>query len=88
MIRATRGVVRHPVVLVSVFTFGWAFVENFGSASGVSAYQVVWTRYGVHLALMALVFGPRHGTALVRTAEPAREMICSLLMLGMPLFFI
>jgi drug/metabolite transporter (DMT)-like permease len=83
-----RRLAAHPVVLVSVFTFCWAFVEHIGPAAGVSAYQVVWTRYGVHLALMALVFGPRQGVKLVRSAQPVREVLCSLLMLGMPLCFI
>src|SRR4051812_11174339 len=75
-------------LLVLVFTFCWAAVELVGSATGVSAYQVVWTRYGIHLALMALLFGPRQGVKLVRTAQPLREVLCSLLMLGMPLCFI
>lgn len=77
-----------PGLLVMVFTFCWAAVELVGSATGVSAYQVVWTRYGIHLALIALLFGPRHGVKLVRTAEPLREVLCSLMMLGMPLCFI
>lgn len=37
---------------------------------------------------MLLVFGPRHGKDLVRTARPARQIAASLLMLGMPLCFI
>jgi drug/metabolite transporter (DMT)-like permease len=73
---------------VTVFTFCWAAVELVGAATGVSAYEVVWTRYGIHLAVVALLFGPRHGANLVRSREPLREVLCSLLMLGMPLCFI
>lgn len=63
-------------------------MEIVGPAADVSAYQVVWTRYAVHLAFMLLVFGPRRGKGLVRTARPARQVVASLLMLGMPLCFI
>jgi drug/metabolite transporter (DMT)-like permease len=73
---------------VAAFTLCWAVVETIGPAAGVSAYQVVWTRYGVHLAFMLLVFGPRYGKDLVRTSHPGRQVVASLLMLGMPLCFI
>lgn len=81
-------ITKYPGLLVAVFTLCWAVVEVIGTAANVSAYQVVWTRYAVHLAFMLLVFGPRHGRALVRTARPGRQVIASLLMLGMPLCFI
>jgi drug/metabolite transporter (DMT)-like permease len=83
-----RRISIHPAILVSFFTLCWAVVELIGPATGVSAYQVVWTRYGVHLALLGLVFGPRERVNLVHTAQPVREVVCSLLMLGMPLCFI
>jgi drug/metabolite transporter (DMT)-like permease len=81
-------IAKYPALPVAVFTLCWAIVEVLGSAANVSAYQVVWTRYGVHLAFMLLVFGPRHGSDLVRTARPGRQVFASLLMLGMALCFI
>jgi drug/metabolite transporter (DMT)-like permease len=79
----------YPGILIAMFTLAWALVEIIGSQTGgVSAYQVVWTRYGVHLAFMALVFGPRHGRDLVRTRRLPSQIFASLLMLGMPLCFI
>ena len=75
-------------MLVAAFTLCWAVVEVIGPATHVSSYQVVWTRYAVHLAFMLLVFGPRHGKNLVQTAQPGRQVVASLLMLGMPLTFI
>ena len=63
-------------------------MEIVGPAAGVSAYQVVWTRYGVHLTFMLLLFGPRRGTELVRTRRLGSQIVASLLMLGMPLSFI
>lgn len=79
---------QHPAILVATFTLCWASVELVASAAGVSSYEVVWTRYGVHLAFMLLAFGPRKGAALVRTTRPASQIAASLLMLGMPLCFI
>jgi drug/metabolite transporter (DMT)-like permease len=84
-----RIITRYPGILIAVFTLAWALVEIIGSATGgVSAYQVVWTRYGVHLAFMALVFGPRRKLALLRTKKLPSQIFASLLMLGMPLCFI
>ena len=83
-----RRLTARPALLVSVFTCCWAVVELIGPATGVSAYQVVWTRYGVHLLLLTLLFGRSRGVSLVRTSQPVTEIICSLLMLGMPLCFI
>jgi hypothetical protein len=78
----------HPALYIAIFTLCWAIIEMLGASAGVSAYQVVWTRYGVHLAFMALVFGPRYGTALVRTPKLGQQIFGSLLMLGMPLSFL
>lgn len=84
-----RVVANYPGLLIAVFTLCWALVEVIGSATGgVSAYQVVWTRYGVHLAFMALVFGKSEGLALVRTEKLSSQVFASLLMLGMPICFI
>jgi drug/metabolite transporter (DMT)-like permease len=54
----------------------------------VSQYEIVWTRYGIHLAFMLLVFGPRQGVVLIRTPKFGRQFLSSVLMLAMPLAFI
>lgn len=79
---------KYPALLVAVFTLCWAVVEVIGPATSVSAYQVVWSRYGVHLAFMLLAFGPRYGTTLVRTPRIGSQVLSSLCMLGMPISFI
>ncbi len=63
-------------------------IERIGEGIQASPYQVVWTRYGTHLALMVLVLGTRRRGALVRTSRPALQITASLLMLGMPVCFI
>jgi drug/metabolite transporter (DMT)-like permease len=83
-----RFLVEHPALLIATFTLVWAVLEIIAPASGVSLYQVVWTRYGVHLAFMALLFAPRRDLGLLRPARPAAAVFTSLLMLGMPLCFI
>lgn len=79
---------RHPALLVGVFGLCWALVELAGPASGVTAPQVVWTRYGVHLTFMLLVFGPREQLRLVRSPRLGTQIVGSLLMFGMPICFI
>lgn len=66
----------------------WTVIESIGPAAGVSAYQVVWTRYATHLLFMLAVFGPRYGRRLVATSRPVPLVLRSLCMLGMPLCFI
>jgi drug/metabolite transporter (DMT)-like permease len=77
---------RRAVLLVLAFGALWAAVEAL--AGGVlrrySPYQVVWTRYVVHLTLMVLVWGWRQPRSLVRTRRPVYQIGRSLLMLGMP----
>jgi drug/metabolite transporter (DMT)-like permease len=64
----------------------WTAVEAL--AAGVlrtySPYQVVFTRYAVHLALAAALWGGRDPIGLVRTGRPAAHVGRSLLMLVMP----
>ncbi len=75
--------------LALLFAALWAVIEQIGGSVKVSAYQVVWTRYGTHLLLLLVLVGSRRGpAALVRTSSPGRQVACSLMMLGMPLCFI
>jgi drug/metabolite transporter (DMT)-like permease len=73
---------------VGLFAICSNTIELLGAHAGVSAYQVVWSRYGFHLAFMLLVFGPRYGTALARSPRLGLQIGRSLLMLGMPLCFV
>jgi drug/metabolite transporter (DMT)-like permease len=77
---------RRAMLFMAVFAGLWAVIE--AGAGGVlmaySPYQVVYTRYVVHLAFMGLVWGIRDPRSLVRTRRPAFQMARSLLMLVMP----
>jgi drug/metabolite transporter (DMT)-like permease len=77
---------RRAVLLMLTFVALWALVEVL--AAGVllrySPFQVVWTRYGIHLLLMLAVWGWHRPDLLVRTSRPVFQLARSLLMLGMP----
>lgn len=77
---------RRAMLLMTGFAVVWAVIELM--AGGVlrrySPYQVVWTRYAVHLLLMLAIWGPREPRRLWRTARPAWQLSRSLLMFGMP----
>ena len=75
-------------VFIAVSMLCWSLMEILGPGTGVSGYQVVWTRYGVHLLGMLILLGPRHGARLVRTPHLGQQVFRSLLMLGMPLCFL
>ena len=81
---------RRAIVLMLVFVALWAFVEGMAGRilRSYSPYQVVWTRYGVHLALMLAIWGWREPATLWTTSRPAYQLFRSLLMLGMPAFWI
>jgi drug/metabolite transporter (DMT)-like permease len=77
-------------IWMSVFGASWAALEALGRrVPGLySPYQTVFVRYATHLALMLVMFAPRHGRGLIRTRRPATQWTRSLLMLGMPACFI
>lgn len=56
--------------------------------SNISPYQVVWTRYAVHLVFMLLVLGPVYKTRLVKTGRLKIQILRSMTMLAMPVCFI
>ena len=74
------------MLLAIAFVVGWTVVELIaaGVLARVSPFQVVWTRYVVHLVLMLLVFGWRRPARLWRSRRPAYQLLRSLLMVGMP----
>jgi drug/metabolite transporter (DMT)-like permease len=67
----------------------WVALEALGGwiGGGYSPYQVVWTRYAVHIALLATVLGHR-GRRMVRTRRPVLQVFRGLLMVAMPAFYI
>ncbi|MEO8152053.1 MAG: DMT family transporter [Rhizobacter sp.] len=77
---------RRAMLLMLAFVSLWAVIEAMAAhvLHHYSPYQVVWTRYAVHLALMLLVWGWREPRSLWRTRRPAFQFARSLLMLGMP----
>lgn len=77
---------RRAILLMLVFVFLWAGIEAMAAnvLRHYSPYQVVWTRYAVHLALMAALWGWREPASLWQTRRPVFHVGRSLLMLGMP----
>ncbi len=74
------------MLLMLAFVTLWASVESIAAnvLHRYSPYQVVWTRYGVHLAFMLLVWGWREPASLWRTQRPLFQFGRALLMLAMP----
>lgn len=72
------------------FVLLWAAIEALGARhlGRYSPYQVVWTRYGVHLTLMLLVWGRHDPARLWRTRRIGYQIARSMLMLGMPVSWI
>jgi drug/metabolite transporter (DMT)-like permease len=77
---------RRGMLLMAVFVALWASVEALaaGALLRYSPYQVVWTRYVVHLLFMLAIWGWREPASLWRTGRPVFQFARSLLMLGMP----
>jgi drug/metabolite transporter (DMT)-like permease len=77
---------RRSMLLMVAFVALWATVEALAARvlMHYSPYQVVWTRYGVHLAFMVAVWGWRQPSSLWHTRRPAFQLGRSMLMLGMP----
>ena len=77
---------RRAILLMLAFVSLWATIEVMAGhvLRHYSPYQVVWTRYAVHLALMLLIWGWREPASLWRTRRPVFHLSRSLLMLGMP----
>lgn len=78
--------VHRGMLLATAFAALWALVELIagGVLSRYSPYQVVWTRYAVHLLAMLLILGWSAPASLARTSRPFFQILRSLLMLVMP----
>lgn len=81
---------RRGMLWVIAFVILWEVLERIAGwlSRPYSPYQVVWSRYGSHLAIMLAVWGWREPLALVRTGKPALQVARSLLMLVMPVAWI
>ncbi|WP_382324601.1 EamA family transporter [Hydrogenophaga sp. UC242_53] len=77
---------RRAILLMLAFVLLWAGIEAMAAnvLRHYSPYQVVWTRYAVHLALMLALWGWREPASLWQTRRPVFHVARSLLMLGMP----
>ncbi|MBL8341596.1 MAG: DMT family transporter [Rubrivivax sp.] len=77
---------RRAMWMMVLFTVLWTAVEATAATllARYSAYQVVWTRYAVHVALLAALFAWREPSALWRTGRTGTQIGRSLLMLVMP----
>jgi drug/metabolite transporter (DMT)-like permease len=77
---------RRSMLLMLAFVALWAAIEALAAQvlTRMSPYQVVWTRYAVHILFMLLIWGWREPAKLWRTRRPVFQLTRSLLMLGMP----
>lgn len=77
---------RRSVLLMIVFVALWAAVESAAASmvGHLSPFQVVWSRYGVHLAIMVLMWGWHVPASLVHTRRQGFQWARSMLMVGMP----
>ena len=77
---------RRSMLLMMAFVVVWTVVELIaaGVLARFSPYQVVWTRYVVHLLVMVLIFGWHKPQRLWRTGRPTYQFARSMMMVGMP----
>lgn len=77
---------RRSMWLMIAFVLLWTLVELVAASllARYTVYQIVWTRYAVHLLLMLALWGWRDPLGLVRTRRPSFQLARSGLMLVMP----
>jgi drug/metabolite transporter (DMT)-like permease len=77
---------RRGMLWMIAFVALWALVEAVAGwlSRPYSPYQVVWARYGSHLAIMLAIWGWQDPLVLVRTRRPVLQIARSSLMLVMP----
>lgn len=77
---------RRAMLYMTAFAVMWALIEVMAGSvlRRYSPYQVVWTRYAVHLLLMLAIWGLREPRSLWHTSRPVFHLARSLLMFGMP----
>ena len=81
--RAFRPATR-AVLFMMVMVVCFSILET--TAKYLSRYypvpMLVWCRYTVHMALMLLLLAPRFGVALLRTTQPAGQILRAALLMG------
>ncbi|MEO8152054.1 MAG: DMT family transporter [Rhizobacter sp.] len=78
---------RRSMQLMMAFVALWAAEEAL-TALVIGRYglvEVVWWRFVLHLALMAVLWGPRQAATLWRTRRPVFQMARAAMMVGMPI---
>jgi drug/metabolite transporter (DMT)-like permease len=78
------------IFFMCLSAFSFAVIELIGQhmVQGISSYEVVWSRYAVHLLFMGVALGPRYKTRLIQTSHLKLQIARALCMLGMPIFFL
>jgi drug/metabolite transporter (DMT)-like permease len=78
------------MLLIALASLIWAVMETvvLHIPGDYSLYAVVWVRYGTHLLLMILGFGPLRGLKLIRTNRLGLQISRAVMMLIMPASFI
>lgn len=82
--------VRRGMLVIALAATLWAVVEALGASlsDDHSAFQVVWTRYAVHLLVLLVIAGPRRAAALPVTPRLRLQVARGLLMVLMPACFL
>ena len=81
---AMRGVL---LILCAVFMFSAMDTLAKHVLRSYPMSGLMWARYMVHAAVMALLLGPRMGTRLVRTTRPGLQLLRGLLLVMSTVFF-
>ncbi len=76
------------MVLVAVVFFALVDYLSKYLARYYPVGMIVWARYTFHLLLVIVVLGPRHGLALIRSAQPGVQMLRGLLLAVASLLFV
>lgn len=87
---AKWGSARTAAALMIAAMLVWPTIEGLGGLvmSTVPPLQLVWLRYAVHLGLLLLFGATGSRASLLKTRYPAMQIGRSLLMLGMPVFWL
>lgn len=87
-IRSLRPSVR-AVAYMMIMVLLFAMLET--TAKHLSRFypvpMIAWSRYSVHLLLMLVLFAPRLGWRLVKTARPGAQLVRASLLMGSTLFY-
>src|SRR5689334_1497435 len=89
-ISALQNISRRAILCMLIASFCFAAIELLGRyfIHNIPLYQVVWSRYAVHILFMLAVFGPRFKTRLFKTSSIKLQIIRSLTMFAMPVCYV